>query len=261
MIKKDQFRWDLNRWNQSPHLQDVKPGLPIARRVKEAYQKKEHQMELNLKNRQKSKKEEEKERRDAMLQSSLGSENKGFAMLQKMGYKEGHGLGKTGKGIVEPIPLQIKTGRAGIGHEEAEKRRAEERMEYSRRRFQVKKEFEEQRFSQYRQQIKKKQEQLQLEGDLRKSQRACEQLDTQKGIDAPELAWYWLAASTEDDDEEEENDLTEKEDETLSTEDKLQILTKYLRRKHLYCIWCGTSYQDNEDLSDNCPGECAADHD
>ncbi|KAL2306151.1 hypothetical protein Nmel_004060 [Mimus melanotis] len=90
--------------------QDVRPGLPMVRRVKEAIQKEEKQKEANEKNRQKSIKEEEKERRDFVLKSALGNENKGFALLQKMGYKSGQALGKSGEGIVEPIPLNIKTG-------------------------------------------------------------------------------------------------------------------------------------------------------
>lgn len=82
--------------------QDVRPGLPMVRRVKEAIQKEEKQKEANEKNRQKSIKEEEKERRDLVLKSALGSENKGFALLQKMGYKSGQALGKSGK-----LPLEV----------------------------------------------------------------------------------------------------------------------------------------------------------
>lgn len=69
----------------------------MVRRVKEAIQKEEKQKEANEKNRQKSIKEEEKERRDLVLKSALGNENKGFALLQKMGYKSGQALGKSGK--------------------------------------------------------------------------------------------------------------------------------------------------------------------
>ncbi|KAJ1212288.1 hypothetical protein NDU88_007595 [Pleurodeles waltl] len=90
--------------------QDIRPGIPIARRVQEAYQKEQKHKEANLKNRQKSLKEEEKERREIVLNSAIGNENKGFALLQKMGYKKGQSLGKHGDGIAEPIPLRIKTG-------------------------------------------------------------------------------------------------------------------------------------------------------
>lgn len=69
----------------------------MVRRMKEAIQKEEKQKEANEKNRQKSLKEEEKERRELVLKSALGHENKGFALLQKMGYKSGQALGKSGK--------------------------------------------------------------------------------------------------------------------------------------------------------------------
>lgn len=77
--------------------QDVKPGVNMVRRVKETIKKEIKQKETNAKNRQKSFKEQEKESRQAALQNSISTENKGFALLQKMGYKAGQGLGKEGK--------------------------------------------------------------------------------------------------------------------------------------------------------------------
>lgn len=69
----------------------------MLRQIREARRKEEKQQEANLKNRQKSLKEEERERRDIGLKNALGHENKGFALLQKMGYKSGQALGKSGK--------------------------------------------------------------------------------------------------------------------------------------------------------------------
>ncbi|MEE6475169.1 hypothetical protein FKM82_010650 [Ascaphus truei] len=246
--------------------QDTRPGLPLARRVKESYQKEEKIKETNLKNRQRSLKEVEMESRDTMLNVALGSENKGFAMLQKMGYKKGQALGKKGDGIMEPIPLNIKTDRSGIGHEEVKKRKAEENLEIYRRKIRMKKQAEEQLADHFRMRLKNKQEERKLEGDLRKSQRACLQLDEQKGVSAPREIWYWPAADSQED-EEEEDDSDDEEDEDLDkaeelgTLDKLQLLTSYLRGEHFYCIWCGTAYQDEDDLTSNCPGDSSEDHD
>lgn len=69
----------------------------MVRRVKEAMKKEIKQKEINVKNRQKTYKEQEKESREAALQNSISNQNKGFALLQKMGYKAGQGLGKEGK--------------------------------------------------------------------------------------------------------------------------------------------------------------------
>ncbi|KAL0178693.1 hypothetical protein M9458_027587, partial [Cirrhinus mrigala] len=66
----------------------------MVKRVKEALKKEALQKEKNTQNRQKTYKEQERESRDAALQSSISSQNKGFALLQKMGYKAGQGLGK-----------------------------------------------------------------------------------------------------------------------------------------------------------------------
>lgn len=79
-----------------PVRQDVKPGISMVRRVKEAMKKETQQKETNVKNRQKTFKEQEKESRETALQNSICNQNKGFALLQKMGYKAGQGLGKEG---------------------------------------------------------------------------------------------------------------------------------------------------------------------
>ncbi|KAM0747076.1 hypothetical protein T439DRAFT_272741, partial [Meredithblackwellia eburnea MCA 4105] len=44
----------------------------------------------------------------------IGSDNVGFALLQKMGWKEGDQIGMSG-GISEPIAARIKTNRSGLG--------------------------------------------------------------------------------------------------------------------------------------------------
>ena len=50
------------------------------------------------------------------LQKAIDPSNKGYAILEKMGYKLGEGLGKTNSGIAEPIQLQLKNNRSGLGH-------------------------------------------------------------------------------------------------------------------------------------------------
>ncbi|XP_044515511.1 G patch domain-containing protein 11 [Gracilinanus agilis] len=225
--------------------EDIRPGLPMLRRIREAHQKEEKHREANLKNRQKSLREEEEERRENVLKSALGSENKGFALLQKMGYKSGQALGKTGSGIVEPIPLNIKTGRSGIGHETLIKRKAEEELENNRRKIHLRNQNEEKATDQFRLRLKSKKEELKLEGDLKRSQKACHHLDTQKDIQVPKEPWYWFMSEEEEQEDEKEKEQEEDEygSEELSVLEKLQILTKYLREEHLYCIWCGTTYE------------------
>ncbi|KAK2824098.1 hypothetical protein Q5P01_021273 [Channa striata] len=242
-------------------IQDVKPGVSMVRRVKEAMKKEVQQKEKNIKNRQKSYKEQEKESRESALQSSISNENKGFALLQKMGYKAGQGLGKQGAGRVDPIPLNIKTDRGGIGMEEMKKRKAEEELENYRQKVHAKQQNETKSLQDFRSRVRTEREERKIEGDLRRSQRACEQLDSQKGITVPREDWYWPKADVDDEaDEFKEEEEEEEEIVELTSFDKLQILTSYLRGVHFYCIWCGTTYNDEEDLSSNCPGDTAADH-
>lgn len=69
----------------------------MVKRLKDALKRDALHKEKTVQNQQKSYKQLERDRRDAVLQSSVTSENKGFALLQKMGYKAGQGLGKEGQ--------------------------------------------------------------------------------------------------------------------------------------------------------------------
>ncbi|XP_054834539.1 G patch domain-containing protein 11 isoform X1 [Eublepharis macularius] len=218
--------------------------MPMLRRVKETFKKEEKQKEANQKNRQKSIKEQEQEQRDSALKIALGNENKGFAMLQKMGYKSGQPLGKSGEGIIEPIPLNMNKGRSGLGHEEVKKRKVEENLENYKRKLHMQKQVEKQATNLFKMRMKTKQEELQVKRDLEKSQKACQQLDMQKGFELPREAWFWLRPSGEKDDVEKQEEEEEEEEDDLSASDKLQTLTAYLRDKYLYCIWCGTAYEE-----------------
>ena len=78
----------------------------------------------------------EAELREKGLRTELDDSNKGFAMLQKMGYKKGENLGKSGGGcedgdspapvvVQTPITVSVKNDRAGLGREAQLKERAE----------------------------------------------------------------------------------------------------------------------------------------
>ena len=46
---------------------------------------------------------------------AIKKSNKGFSLLSKMGWKEGEGLGKTIKGRTEPVKVEVREQRAGLG--------------------------------------------------------------------------------------------------------------------------------------------------
>lgn len=79
----------------------TKPGLlasKLPRSQVKKFTKEKRIKEINEKHRLKQKpvKLIEQEKRDEKLSKALDSSNKGFAMLAKMGFKEGSGLGKHG---------------------------------------------------------------------------------------------------------------------------------------------------------------------
>ncbi|XP_015794851.1 angiogenic factor with G patch and FHA domains 1 [Tetranychus urticae] len=49
------------------------------------------------------------------LDKPLTQENKGFKMLQKLGWKKGSGVGKSASGDTQPVPLVSSEGRTGLG--------------------------------------------------------------------------------------------------------------------------------------------------
>lgn len=77
-------------------LGDSRPGL-LSDRIAKEYEKEAKRKHKQEKNKVKPLKERENEHREVALASAIDSSNKGFALLQKMGYKEGMGLGKSGK--------------------------------------------------------------------------------------------------------------------------------------------------------------------
>ena len=44
-------------------------------------------------------------------------------------------------------------------------------------------------------------------------------------------------------------------------DEKLQMITEYLRSQYFYCLWCGISFADADDMRSNCPGSSREDHD
>merc|ERR1712018_1108375 len=65
----------------------------------------------------KPKKVIEKETREKGLSTALSSDNVGFRLMAKMGYKSGTGLGKNSAGRVEPVPINLKASRTGLGRD------------------------------------------------------------------------------------------------------------------------------------------------
>ncbi|XP_047105707.1 G patch domain-containing protein 11-like [Schistocerca piceifrons] len=254
--------------------QDIRPGLILNHSQKRSHTKYKQKLVKDAENKKifPRKSVLEEERRDEGLKEAISSDNKGFALLQKMGYKPGSAIGKSGSGIVEPVPIAVKTNRGGLGREAALKEIKEQKLAIKARLLKHRNQLND--IESYRSQMTRKMEERQNEADLRKSQRICEQLDKRKDIDIPAEPWFWPDGwsqeeeneSDEEEEEEEECDGDEEEEEesseeiTFQTPEKLEIITLYLRRTYHYCIWCGTEFDDEKDMQQNCPGSTRADH-
>lgn len=146
----------------------MRPGLvdshKIARRLK--LDEKKEKAEAEQKHKQKPVKQLEVERREEGLNVAISSDNKGFSMLAKMGYKQGDAIGKSNTGIVEPIPIQIKTNRAGLGREAALKQLQEYKENLRKTKAEQKTETSTVSVSQFRQFMAQKTSSRQLEADL-----------------------------------------------------------------------------------------------
>lgn len=50
-------------------------------------------------------------------------------------------------------------------------------------------------------------------------------------------------------------------DTVIQAQDRLELVLDYLRNKYAYCFWCGTQYDDQDDLETSCPGPDEESHD
>ena len=257
-------------------VQDVRPGLLFKPSIKRQFEVEQKQKKVNENQRKVNKPANvlEAERREEGLKEAITADNKGFAMLRKMGFDPTKGgLGKSGEGRTEPVPVEIKVDRGGLGREAALK-------EISRRKLailakKISSGLTPDSINEFRARMRNQTTEKQTAGDLRKSQRICQVLDEEKGINEPDEIWFWpekIATKEDEEDEEEtveakkqkleteEKDEEECKDECFEPSEKLEILTSYLRLSHNYCIFCGIKFENEEDMDNSCPGSSREDH-
>lgn len=269
---------------------DVRPGLALSRTERrilkieaEKYENAERLRKIP------SRAEMEKELRETGLSKPVSEESKGFALLAKMGYKPGMSLGKKKEGeeegIKEPITIDFKTCRTGLGHkteEEAkQKRRADLYVKASLARAKVNNLL----LGDFQKRKRTATVQKQINGDLMKSRKACQELDLRKGLLLPTVPYFWPIYKEKADEMDEHPKRRQLRGESVDTEnffysngkqapaelqidelaedeimDRLEDITVYLRGTHYYCIWCGCQYESEQDLRDQCPGSTRDSH-
>ena len=114
----------------------------------------------------------------------------------------------------------------------------------------------------FRAQMREKHMARRLESDLFKAQKSCKDLDERKEYTEPAEKFFWPRVEApkieEDEDAEEEQ---EEEEDLFTVGEKLNLLLTYIRLEYFYCLYCGISYESQEDMDQNCPGPCREDHD
>ncbi|KAJ3272057.1 G patch domain-containing protein 11 [Terramyces sp. JEL0728] len=200
-----------------------------------------------------------REELDAALSTEITEENKGFQMLQKMGYKKGQGLGNTKDAITEPIQISLNSAKdkSGIGNRSYKFETVKDKQLKETKSKQESKSFVNNRQQIYKEKM--------LESDLKKLRQSCMAMDEQNGIDENE---YWPTdlqkKPTRVLGQYNTEILEEQEEESFETKplvEKVELVNTYLRGKYFYCVWCGCVFKDEADLDRNCPGDEREDHD
>lgn len=189
------------------------------------------------------KQREEDEKTLAKTEDPIPQSNIGFKMLKQMGYTPGSALGKEGAGRAEPVGIEIRRSRAGIGREDPHKekmKREEILVEKKRKKVEVMlEEFGSRQKSQWRSR--------RIVMHFEKAKRVLDQLENKEIVEP------------EKNDEEGEGEQEEEEEEEITEEDLQEILMK-LRDEYQYCLFCGCKYESMEVLLSNCPGINEDDH-
>lgn len=137
------------------------------KRTHELYKK---QQELKAK-KPKTYHEQEQETREKGLSTAISSDNKGFQLLAKMGFRPGASLGKSQEGLKEPINITVKPDTSGVGRDRHVK-------EVIKQKIDVKEKFLERQANTFRASRAEKNLQIMMRKDLYKAQQVCEELDT-----------------------------------------------------------------------------------
>ncbi|XP_057869864.2 uncharacterized protein LOC131076611 [Cryptomeria japonica] len=207
---------------------------------------------LKRKERRKLTKEDQQKKEFEQLKrgfnSAIPSTNIGFKMLQQMGYSPGVALGKNGQGMIEPVKIDIKRSRTGLGldnmvkEKQIEKAKEMERIAQKRKLNEIKmmSEFEERNNLLWR--CKK------IVTNYKKAKAALSQLEEAK---------YGKGYESEQD---AEDTVEEEEEEEKVTAQELQEVLDRLRTEFHYCLYCGCQYESVDALLSNCPGTEEEDH-
>jgi hypothetical protein len=162
----------------------------------------------------------QKEKLKQGLNTAIPSSNKGFALLSKMGFKPGQGIGNSQSAIKEPIKINLPTdGRLGLGTETAIKESRERQLNNLKRKIDA----SDLSTEEYRKQFREMSDKRQNQWDLHKLQRTCRMIDMDNRVNNPIHAFFWPEEKSKKNEEEDDDD--EDEGATSSKQEDKNELT------------------------------------
>ncbi|XP_051138636.1 uncharacterized protein LOC127256585 isoform X2 [Andrographis paniculata] len=195
----------------------------------------------------KLKRERDQVEEDIQTMENLGSaipqSNIGFKLLKQMGYTPGSALGKEGSGRAEPLAVEIRRGRAGIGKEDPKVEKVRREKEKGERMKRKEAELMEDFGSRQKERWKERR----IAINFRKAEASLAQLENRVVVEVEKKG-------------EEDKDKEEEEEEEVITEEDLQNILQKLRDEFNYCLFCGCKYETAEALESDCPGINEDDH-
>lgn len=206
------------------------------------------------------------------LSKPLEADNRGYRLLTKMGYKAGQGLGSSANGRPVPIDVDLKASKAGLGVDEARKRRQRD-AEVARRETEIKRAKTQERSQvSFRENTVTKFSAASAERHLSSARKSIETLDERASvqrhhmwpcIELPPEALERTSLETPDTVQSCSTMQAVSETDTwemLPAAQRLAEAAEYLRSRYSYCIYCGCKFEDPEDMGENCPGIEESDH-
>eukprot|EP00250_Pteridium_aquilinum_P006051 c16037_g1_i1 orf=586-1368(-) len=255
---EDDYMGDLSRFVQ-PH--DLLPSPVQTPSVDTSGLSKQQKKKLKLVQQQKR----EDQHRLEGLGSAISSSNKGFKMLQQMGYKPGAALGKHGQGSLEPINVDVKRSRSGLGRDHLEKAQEQFKARISEFKRDMAKKKQAELKTGFQERRKGSWQARKLISDYRKAQTALQHLEeaqlstTHGGSDKEDVLGHLEPKNLDDNEEEGLDNSDEDSEEEIELQD-LQELLQRLRSEYFYCLYCGCQYETAGALLANCPGLEEEDH-
>ncbi|CAJ0587186.1 unnamed protein product, partial [Mesorhabditis spiculigera] len=230
--------------------------------------------------------EVEVERRNEALQKPIEEDSVGFKLMAKMGFKSGMSLGKKkdendlGSGIKEPVPLEVKIGRKGLGHETAEVEKSRKRIDAIMERMAARSKMTDELSDDFRERRRIESICRLLMRAIIKARKTCAQLDIAKGRDTPIVEWFWPSYKSGDDAPEDKptfskdqairskytgffyaNGVPSPIHDGKSSENtpgelltRIKSLVEYLKEEYVFCAICQKGFMEVEEMNVVCPG-------